>query len=149
MPTKLNSAELNSVDENLANSETPETVDNTSIHISFVNENTYESESPEQTNNISTPTSPTCIHVNNVNDASQGCVDCKMKDELIEKKSEQIKLLQEKLRKCQRKVWYLENVKKKLTTTLLGLKRISLVNEDLLKVLKVSSFIFNFDMLQP
>lgn len=44
---------------------------------------------------------------------NQECMECKMKDELIEKKDVQIKNLQNRLKKAQKRIWYLENVKKK------------------------------------
>lgn len=69
---------------------------------------------------------------------NQECMECKMKDELIEKKDVQIKNLQNRLKKAQKRIWYLENVKKKLNVTLSGLKRINLINEELYKKLEVS-----------
>lgn len=74
------------------------------------------------------------------------CMDCRMKDELLENKDAQIKDLRKRLKKMQQKSWHSVKVKEKLNSTLLELKTQSVMNEEQLKVLKVffSIFFSNF-----
>lgn len=74
-----------------------------------------------------------------------------MKDKLLEEKDSQIKNLRKRLKKAQQKLWYLENVKKKLNSAFLELKKQSLVTEEQCKVLRVCFFNFfsNFLTYDP
>lgn len=71
------------------------------------------------------------------------CMNCFLKDMLIEEKNAQIKDLSKRLKKAQQKIWYLEKVKMKLNSALLELKEKSLLNEEQCNDLKVCCFIFN------
>lgn len=63
------------------------------------------------------------------------CDECIKKDALIEIKEAQIRQLRNKLKKAQKKIYYLETVKRKLNSALSDLKKKWLVDEQLLKTL--------------
>lgn len=65
------------------------------------------------------------------------CVNCVLKDEMIEAKNEEIKCLRIRLKKSQEKVWHLEGVKKKLKAALLETKEKLFLNEEQLENLTV------------
>lgn len=65
------------------------------------------------------------------------CKNCRIKDALIEAKDLEIQQMRKQLLKTQKKVWYLETVKRKLGTAFLELKKQSLVNEELSNILEV------------
>lgn len=68
------------------------------------------------------------------------CMNCCLKDKLIDEKDLQIKNLRKRLKKEQQKLWHLEKVRKKLNTAFLELKNKSLMNEEQCNVLRVCFF---------
>lgn len=142
MPTKLNSEisvpSLPSYDEPVSVPSLP-SHDEPVGHIFDENQN-----SENATNNnahLHSSLSPVATTAEDMQAENQECMESKMKDELIEMKDVQIKNLQNRLKKAQKKIWYLENVKKKLNDTLSGLKRTNLINEELHKKLEVSIYV--------
>lgn len=65
------------------------------------------------------------------------CIECKLKDEMIEEKEEQIRNLKTSLKRAQKRVWYLETVKVKFDAALKSLKEQALVNEEQCQTLEV------------
>lgn len=98
---------------------------------------------PQNDQNLPIPHSSTSdltshIHVPSaIVDNQTWCTECMTKDELIEKKDIEIKILQKKLLAAQKRNWQLESVKRKLDASLLVFKNQSNINEDGLKILEV------------
>lgn len=90
----------------------------------------------------STPSSTIAI-VNNQSCSNTQCKECVLKDDLIEAKEAQIKKLRSNLIKAQKKVWYLESVKRKLNTAFSELKKQSLVDEELSRNLEVRNLLLH------
>lgn len=87
----------------------------------------------------STPTSSSTVatvETSNVQGCSH-CVECVKKDKLIDIRDAQIRELRKTLNKVQKKVWYLETVRKKLDATLSEMKKQSLLDEELSRTLEV------------
>lgn len=65
------------------------------------------------------------------------CIECQLKDEIIEEKEEQIRNLKASLKRAQKKCWYLETVRVKLDAALKSLKEQTLVDEEQCRTLEV------------
>lgn len=70
------------------------------------------------------------------------CGACIRKDYVIWEQKETIRDLRKKLKKANDKIWYLENIKRKLDTAFSELKKQNLLNEELCKVLEVRMHFF-------
>lgn len=65
------------------------------------------------------------------------CKECTLKEDLIKQKDAQIKDLRNRLKKTQRKLWYLQKVKEKLNKAFLKIQNESIANEELYKYIEV------------
>lgn len=88
------------------------------------------SSSPTLTSTVAT------VATSNVQSSSH-CIECIKKDKLIDIRDAQIRELRKTLKKVQKKVWYLETVRKKLDATLSEMKKQLLLDEELSRSIEV------------
>lgn len=84
---------------------------------------------------IATAISP--ISTEDQSDFNSQCKACIQKDFLINKQSDEIRELRQKLKKANNKIWYLKNTKEKLDTAFSELQKQQLLNEELCNALEV------------
>lgn len=72
--------------------------------------------------------------------------ECEKKDALIELRDIEIRRLKRKLRKAQKKVWYLETTKRKLDVALVHMKKQKIIDEKHASILEV---IYDFFSCTP
>lgn len=88
----------------------------------------------------SSPALSTVATVNSQICSNTQCMECVMKDSLIEIKDDQIRKLRKTLLKTQKKIWNLQKMKEKLNTAFSELKKKSLIDEELSNALEVCNF---------